>query len=450
MKTWTRCLPVLAALTIAPSLHAKVPPAEADQLGKTLTPLGGDKAANKDGSIPAWDGGWTMARPAAGKERDPAAYPLISNDKPLFTVTPANFAQYKDQLTPGHAELMKRYPTYKLNVYPSRRTTVVPDYINEATKQNALTAELENDGEDLINAAIGIPFPLPKSGIELMWNHKTRYRGQSLIRYNTQLPVQTTGEFLPHKLSEAVRYHYNLPGQTALDMGNVITYLLQVSIAPEPKARRLQVIYETKAYIQGLDRALEYSAGRVVPARHVSYDNPAAGAQGLRTYDQRDAFSGPTDRYTWKLMGKKEMIVPYNAVQLFDDGLKYSDIAKKGHLNQDLARYEKHRVWVVDSTLKPGISHIYSRRTFYIDEDSHSIVAVDCYDKDGVLWRVQEAHGLNLPWMKANVPVASTVYDLRLGRYLVMDLSNEEPLLQEGVLQVGYFGRGNIVRLATQ
>lgn len=452
MNGLIRNILIIALVGAAPVALAKVSQQEADKLGKELTPLGGEKAANKDGSIPAWDGGGKAERPAKGKERSPSAYPQISNDKSTITITAANLAQYKDLVTVGQAELMKRFASYKMNVYPTRRTAVVPDYVNEATKKNALTAELANNGESLLNAVIGIPFPIPKSGIELIWNHKTRYRGQSLERYNTQLAVQTNGDFQPYKLREDVRFHYNMEGQTSEGLGNIIIYFLQLTTSPARQAGNVLLIHETMDQMKEARRAWLYNPGqrRTRRAPNVAYDNPGTGSDGLRTNDQLDAFNGATDRYTWKLSGKKEMFVAYNAYSLWDNSKKYADIAKKSHINQDLARYERHRVWVVDSQLKPGISHIYSRRTFYIDEDTHSILAVDCYDKRGVLWRVQEAHSINLPWLKANVNAISTIYDLQSGRYLVMDASNEEPLLQEKSFDTAYFDPNNVAKVATK
>ena len=78
-------------------------------------------------------------------------------------------------------------------------------------------------------------------------------------------------------------------------------------------------------------------------------------------------------------------------------------------MNPDHLRYELHRVWVVDATLKKGERHIYKRRTFYIDEDSWQILLVDQYDNRDQLWRVSEGHAItyyDLPtvWTSAEVP----------------------------------------------
>ena len=58
-------------------------------------------------------------------------------------------------------------------------------------------------------------------------------------------------------------------------------------------------------------------------------------------------------------------------------------------------RYELHRVWVVEATLKEGMRHINARRTFYLDEDSYQIVLIDHYDGRQQLWRASEAHSIN-------------------------------------------------------
>ncbi len=448
--TWLTA--VGAALVLASGwASAKVAPDQAARLGKDLTPNGAEVAASKDGSIPKWTGGYTMATPPKSEWRKLSVAPLVSNDKPLSTITAANAAQYKGQLTAGHEALLKRFPdTYKMNVYPSRRTASLPADIAAATRKNAETAELANGGESLLNAVTGTPFPIPQSALEVMWNHKVRYRGLSLRRYNTQLAVQTSGDFTPFKLEEDVRFQYSYPNQTTADLANVIIYFLQNTKSPARQAGSVLLVHETMDQVQEARRAWLYNPGqrRVRRAPNVAYDNPGNGSDGLRTNDQLDGFNGATDRYTWKLVGKREMIVPYNAQLLVQDTLKYKDMAKKGHLNPELTRYEKHRVWVIEANLKPGTSHIYKKRFFYVDEDTWSIVHTDMYDTRGALWRVQEEHLVNLPWSQRSAPVCGTSYDLQSGRYLLMNLGNEEPLFEDRDFSIEYYASSNMAKVS--
>lgn len=451
MKSWIRVLLFAGALAAPALAQAKVDAAQAARLGGELTPLGGEMKGNADGSIPAWTGGLTGPAPAKGKERDPASHPGISNDKPLFTITHAEVGKYADKLTTGAKALLARYPsTYKMIVYPSRRTGASPDEVYAATRKNALSAELGNNGETLIGAITGIPFPIPQSGVEVIWNHKLRYRGVSLRRFNAQLAVQANGAFQPYVLREDARFQYSMSGITPESLDNVILYFLQFTTEPPRQTGNVVLVHETMDQVKEPRRAWLYNPGqrRIRKAPNVAYDNPGTGADGLRTNDQLDAFNGATDRYTWKLVGKKEMIVPYNSIKLGDDKLKYGDIAKAGHMNQDLPRYELHRVWVVEADLKAGTSHIYAKRVFYVDEDTWTILAVDNYDKRSQLWRVQETHQWQVPWHKSVAPVGGTVYDLQSSRYLIQELSNESSMFEVTDFPLDHFTTGAVQRMA--
>jgi hypothetical protein len=158
----------------------------------------------------------------------------------------------------------------------------------------------------------------------------------------------------------------------------------------------------------------------------VAYDNPATAADGLSTNDMTDMFNGAMDRYDWKLVGKKEMYIPYNSYKAHSGSVKVADLVKPGHLNQDYMRYELHRVWVVDATLKPGKRHINARRTFYLDEDSWQISWLDHYDGRGQLWRIAEAHSVNYYEVPTFWATIETAYDIQSGRYIAGILDNEE------------------------
>jgi hypothetical protein len=446
--------PVFALLlfsALAPTLaHAKVPQQEADKLKSELTPLGGEKAANADGSIPAWNGGLTQAPPCfkpGQRYCDPFA-----QDQPKFTITAQNLAQYQDKLTPGQLAMFKKYPSYKMNVYETRRTAASPQHVYDATYKNALNAELGGNGEALVGAITGIPFPIPKTGHEPIWNHKVRYRGESVQRWNNQFATTTAGGYNHVKIREDVLFPYNKKGATPDGLNNVILYFLQIVESPARLAGTITLVHETMDQIKEPRRAWQYNPGqrRLRRAPNVGYDNPGTAADGLRTNDQTDTYNGAMDRYSWKIVGKKEMYIPYNSYKLHDSKYKYKDIVTKNHINQDLARYELHRVWVVDATLKQGTSHIYARRTFYLDEDSWQIVLVDVYDRRNQLWRWQEAHtgmAYDKPFL---APVGETIYDMQGNRYLAQAFNNEDQENVEKEFTADYFSPGNVTKQVTK
>jgi hypothetical protein len=409
------------------------------RLGADLTPLGGEKAGNADGSIPAWDGGLTTS-PAGYKPGDHHPDPF-AGESALFTITAANSEQYAEKLTAGQLALLKAYPSYSIPVYKTHRTAASPQRIYDATKQYATTAALTEGGNGITGVVIGIPFPQPESGLEVIWNHLVRYRGIAADRHIGQAAPQRDGSYNLVQFEDEFLFNYNRDDisqeQLAKELTeqNVLLYYKQAVTAPARLAGSILVVHETMDQVKEKRRAWIYNAGqrRVRLAPSVEYDNPGTAADGMRTSDQFDMFNGAPALYDWKLVGKKEMFVPYNSYKLHSDQVKVAEILKPLHINQALTRYELHRVWVVEATLKPGASHLYPRRTFYVDEDSWQVLAVDQYDGRGQLWRVSEAHCISyydaqLFWSTLEVHT-----DLLAGRYLAVGLDNENKMYNYGL-----------------
>jgi hypothetical protein len=409
---------------------AAVSAQEAARLGNDLTPLGAEKAANADGSIPAWTGGIKSAADAGFPNYKTGQHhpdPFVG-DKPLFTITAANMNEYAAKLTEGHKRLLQTYKDYKIIVYPTHRSAAAPQRIYDATKRIATTANLAPGGNGVVGAVEGIPFPIPKQGVEVFWNHILRYRADAAQAVLGQAPMTAGGSYTLVKFNEEFVFQYSVPGMTEGSLNNIIAYFIQETTQPARLAGEILLVHETLDQAKENRKAWIYNPGqrRVRRAPNVAFDNPGTNADNLRTSDQFDMYNGSPERYDWKLIGKKEMYVPYNSYKLHSDKVKYSEILTRNHINQDLARYELHRVWVVDSTLKPGTSHLYSRRTLYVDEDSWQILAVDCYDRRGELYRVQEGHVINYYDVPTLWTTLELVMDLSNGRYLALGLMNEE------------------------
>ncbi|MGH8355070.1 MAG: DUF1329 domain-containing protein, partial [Pseudomonas sp.] len=352
-----------------------------------------------------------------------------ASEQPLFTITAQNVDQYKDKLTPGQLAMFKRYPdSYKMPVYPTHRSATVPADVIAATKANATATKLVEGGNGLENFQNANPFPIPQSGLEAIWNHITRYRGGSVRRLITQATPQPNGSYSMVYFQDEFTFRDKLKDADPSKASNVLFYFKQRVTAPSRLAGNVLLVHETLNQVKEPRLAWLYNAGqrRVRRAPQVSYDGPGTAADGLRTSDNFDLYNGAPDRYEWKLNGKKEIYIPYNSYKLDSPKLKYDDIIKAGHINQDLTRYELHRVWNVTATLKTGERHIYAKRDFFIDEDTWQAAAIDHYDGRGNLWRVAEAHAQyyynkQVPWF-----TLEALYDLQSGRYLALGMKNEE------------------------
>ncbi|VVP42075.1 DUF1329 domain-containing protein [Pseudomonas fluorescens] len=417
---------VLGLSLLATSVMAAVPAAEADKLGKSLTPMGAEMAGNADGSIPSWK---PMAKNIGTVDSKGFLSNPYASEKPLFTITAQNVEQYKAKLAPGQYAMFKRYPqTYKIPVYPSHRGATVPAEVFAAIKKNATTTKLVSGGNGLENFETAVPFPIPQSGIEVIWNHITRYRGGSVTRLVNQATPQPNGSYSMVYFQDQFVFRDKMKDYDPANPGNILFYFKQKVIAPARLAGGVLLVHETLDQVKEPRSAWVYNAGqrRVRRAPQVSYDGPGTAADGLRTSDNLDMFNGAPDRYDWKLEGKKEMYIASNSYKLDSPTLKYDEIIKAGHINQDLARYELRRVWHVVATLKEGQRHIYAKRDFYIDEDTWQAAVIDHYDGRNQLWRVAEAHAedyynVQVPWY-----ALEALYDLQSGRYLALGMKNEE------------------------
>jgi hypothetical protein len=414
----------LAVGLLALRVDAAISPQEAARLGAELTPLGAEQAGNAQGTIPAWDGG--LATPAragvptfASPGRAPDPFPA---DRPLYRVTAADIPQFDTRLGAGTKALLRAYGnSFYLDVYPTRRSAAAPARVYAATRQGAVAASLTAAGSGVQGATGGIPFPIPKQALEIYWNHQLRYRGEAWVREVSEAVVEADGRYALAKYRDEAYFVYAHPGGPPVDVDGAYLYRLR---QPSRAGADLTLVAELLAGDKDTRRVLIVGADRRVrKAPPGGFDAPVA--DGLATEDQTDMMSGSPERYDWKLLGKRELIVPYNAYRLHAAKARPATVLRRGHLEPALLRYELHRVWLLAATLKPGQKHPYRRRVLYVDEDSWQILAVDCYDADDRLWRVQEAHAINYYNLPAFFASVEVVHDLRSGRYAVFGLEDD-------------------------
>ena len=400
-------------------------PDQVHRLSEDLTPMGSERAGNAEGTIPAWTGGITTPPPQykpGDHHQDPFA-----DDKALFRITGANYQEYADKLSVGQQSTFAKYPdTYYMDVYPSRRSASFPEHIYEMTAKNGATAKLGENGEGVLDAAEGFPFPFPENAYELMWNHKLKYKGVGGVRYNTQIAPTAGGDFSVTVIREELLGLYYKPGVTIEEINNILLYFFQEVESPARLAGNILLVHETLNQQVTPRQAWIYNPGqrRVRRAPNVAYDNPGTASDGLRTNDMTDMFNGAMDRFDWKVIGKKEMYIPYNSYGAHAEGITNEQFVRPGHLNPELMRYELHRVWIIEADLKEGMRHINAKRTFYLDEDSYQIVLIDHYDGRLQLWRSSECHSINYYDVPTTWSTIEAHYDLQSGRYVAQGFDN--------------------------
>ncbi len=405
----------VTAMTMGASVSlASISPQEVGRLGADLTPVGAEKAGNADGSIPAWDGGLTGALPGWPNKDNYRPNPF-ADDKMLFTITADNMDQYTDKLTEGTRAMLKAYPeAFSMNVYPSRRTAAYPDSYYQAIAENALTAELVDNGNRITGVWGAIPFPIPKSGHEVIWNHLLRYQGQYREGRLVEDIIYTNGQQLGYTYDAEIHHPFYDPNASAKDKEKGIIFkYTSTTITPARDSGEGTMAIDSLDMAGSPRKAWTYDPGerRVRRAPNLSFDTPD---RPLNVIDDYELFSGSPERYDFKLLGKQEMYVPYNNNEVNSPRRDLRDLNQPGYIRADVLRYELHRVWVVEATLKDGQRHIYAKRRFYVDEDTWNILATDKYDGNGNLWRV----GFFYPVVAPEVPLTGA------GAWVHVDLKN--------------------------
>ena len=423
-------LATAVAVLVTGSAWAKSPADQVARLGKDLTPMGSERAGTPDGMVPAWEGG--LSAPPAGIKFDAKTDNLVNpfpGDQAKFTVTGANMAQYDQYLTEGYKALLKKYGTYKMKVYQSRRTCALPEYAYAAIKANAANATLSADGDGISNFTQGMPFPIPNNAMELIMDKRFSYRGYKSTRQFSAAPVQSNGSYNLIVFQDEAIFRYANPAvKSSNELNNIGLLYIANTVSPARLAGNVILVHESINASVEPRKAWAYSPGtrRVRRAPDIAYDNPGTNTDGMSTSDSFDGFNGALDRYNWTLKDRQVKFIGYNAYDILHT--KYADFVKPSHTNQDVVRYEPHRVHIVEAKLKEGTRHVYARRVMYLDEDAKVVSAAENYDGRGQLWRVQE-----LPIANAyHVPHCGTAamevnYDILSGRYLVGGMRSEEP-----------------------
>ncbi|WP_298221972.1 DUF1329 domain-containing protein [Acidocella sp.] len=407
----------------------------ASALGTTLTEFGANPKASEDGMVPAYTGGLTKA-PAGFHEGANLYVDPYANEKPIYVVTAQNLDKYKKYLTAGTLAIFARYPDYKVEVYPSHRPVWYPKWILENTLKNAASAKIVyTNGKQSLGGGdadglpfAGVPFPIPKNGSEVMWNHKfavgpaVQHLSCNAWLVNNGLEVP-----LPHVREYFLHPWYDQSGALRKEAFNAIFGFSARETSPPTAAGITFLNYYLASSENGGQKVWFYTPGqrRVRIAPDFAYDTPISAYGGVITFDEVFGFVGNLNRFDYKLVGKKEMIVPYDDYHVVN--MPSKETLGKQFVNPDSVRWEMHRVWVVEAFRKPGVHNIYSRRTYYVDEDSWAITSVDEYDNNGKIWRVGDIYTYPTYDTGGISNLAFSYMDLSKGDYSIINIGGGDP-----------------------
>jgi len=327
--------------------------------------------------------------------------------------------------------MLNRYGAkgYKIIVYPTARTAAAPQFVYDNTALNVTRVQPADSGIiwGFKGGYLGIPFPILSddpvvAGAQAIWNYNVRWQGVN-FEFNESLMIGGNGgpPVIASVTKQSYWYSYYDQYQTLeqYDANPRSSWLKLVQTAPANQINQTEIAGYPSNYDRLPSVAYEYltGLGRIRQAPDINYDIPNAQADDVVNIDEIDMFSGKMDRYIWTLRGKKEMIVPYNQWAVLNTPT--SQVFGPDTVNQDLMRYEVHRVWVVEAKLAPGKRHTMPHRLFYIDEDTWQILATDGYDSQGNFWKFGQLLVQAQPQLPGTTISGFIVHNFQSNAYLI-------------------------------
>lgn len=415
------------------SCHARGSAEEVARLGKQLTCMGAERAGTP-GGVAEYTGKWLG--PAPGMTAEPGKHPgdPYAEEKPLFVITAQNVAQYADRLSEGQKAMFRKHPnTFRMQVYPSHRDFRYDESICRVVATNAAEAELAADGLNVANGRMGaVPFPFPKSGLELLWNGTMPSMPHVEYRDTDVAIVYPAGNILWGQTKVWILARANDPKLRGKKHEGVAAYAKGVTLLPEREKGAMTRVIDNFTMDKDARLAWQYQPAtrRTRQAPGFGFDMPNPSTANTLTIDESRLFNGSGERYQWKILGRKEIYIPYNNYRLEAKASgenRYARLLTPNHPNPELVRWELHRVWVLEAKLKEGFRHLYPHRVFYLDEDSWLFTLADSFDAQGVLWKFNWMNNLYLPGPNVFVPLSAYYHDLNSGSYTANDLTQGRP-----------------------
>jgi hypothetical protein len=275
----------------------------------------------------------------------------------------------------------------------------------------------------LKNYTAGLPFPQPKTGLEVAWNYQYSYNGDDGDTFFTVYWISgATG--IEHTEHWRWAFIMRTLNRTDLDPIPAIEQFKKKGLQYTSITYALEP-YDKKGFGALYSRAVEPldQQGHIyVPAMRRVLRN-TFGTRGDTwnstdlLYEDVRGYMGYPEWMRWKLTGRQTVLLPAHAgIKL---GKKYAkktyEFDKKPHWNPKY-KYEPRPVYVVEVAPKFP-DYPYSRQVFYVDAEMFYVLYKEAYDKKGELWKVMLIGINESPDMDEQPP--------KYGGAVVVDLQSE-------------------------
>ena len=160
---------------------------------------------------------------------------------------------------------------------PTHRSVALPQAVLDNTRKNALSATTLAGGMAVDKVLPGIPFPIPKSGAEAMWNFLLRYQGVNIATKYDSWNVDAAGTAALSTTGQAF-INYAIYEDMAKPISAKDTYY-QMKLhytGPARRAGEAIMLRDAANPLEQPRKAWQYLPGqrRVKLAPNLAYDTP--------------------------------------------------------------------------------------------------------------------------------------------------------------------------------
>jgi len=321
-------------------------------------------------------------------------------------ITPENIDGVKEFVPATFLQIMKNTQLWGeswFEIVPYKEVKPSKGEI-KLTRKYAGTCKIADD-DKLIGYVSGIPFPRPKTGLEMAHNFDNHNTGDNCNAFEDMYLINGKSRY-DRKMSLEVKFLYFsgrreippvpeiLPNKKNIYMATHLEY-------SEPASMR----GSRSIHIKFKDRTLDAemyswsSTARKVTRKSTAQKESTQGGSDASSDDQ-NVYDNAIPFMSYNFVGRKELLLARN---------QDVELLKKGHTEGYCIfngfQRERIKTYAVECTHK-NPKYLYSKQVWYIDPETWYILYADKYDRQGTLWRVFE---------NANVVVESSYNNERIG-----------------------------------
>jgi hypothetical protein len=256
------------------------------------------------------------------------------------------------------------------------------------TRQYAGTCRI-GPNEKLLNHISGIPFPNPKTGLEIAYNFDNLNHGDNSHILQDMVLVDGKARYDRKMVMDIHALYFSarreippvpeiLPNDRGIHRVSHATHLEPASMKGS-RSLMIKFIDRTKPY-----ESWSFSSTTRKLTRLSTAQREATQGGSDTTTDDQSIYNGAISFMKYKYLGRKELLLARH-----QDSSQFQKGHREGYCLINGFQKERINTYVLECTHK-NPNYLYSKQIWYVDPETWRTHYADKYDRQGRLWRVFE------------------------------------------------------------